>query len=289
MLSMKTSLAHLPEHKRDELMDIVRKIRERVEPQMLILFGSYARDEWVEDIYVEDGVTYEYKSDYDILVIVKSIKIVNSSSRWRRVKKSIREFPIRTWTNIIVHTIEDVNNYLEKGHYFFSDIKEEGVMLYDSGEFQLAEEKEHLPADRKNSAKEFYNHWIQNAKESYRSFQLNFDDGQYKKAAFELHQATEALYSAIELVFTNYKPKSHDLKDWSHRAGGHDPAFITIFPQMTNEQIECFNLLDRAYIDARYKKGYQITKEQLEYLAGRIRKLQELTEKICSKRIESYV
>jgi len=47
--------------------------------------------------------------------------------------------------------------------------------------------------------------------------------------------------------------------------------------------------LNRAYIDARYKKDYKITRQQLEYLAQRIKKLHELTEKICKAKIESFV
>jgi hypothetical protein len=35
--------------------------------------------------------------------------------------------------------------------------------------------------------------------------------------------------------------------------------------------------------------GYKITKAQLEYLAGRVRKLQRLTKKICEAKIESYL
>ena len=286
---MKKSLAHLPQHKADELKLIVEKIRQRIEPQMLILFGSYARGGWVEDTYVEDGVTYEYKSDYDILVIVKSVKIANSYDTWRKVKRDIRAFPIKTWTNIIVHTIEYLNTHLEKGQYFFTDIKNEGIILYDNGNFELAEEKQHLPADRKHNAQEHYEHWIQNAISSYNMYEQAVKIDELKKAAFELHQTTEALYATIELVFTNYKPKSHDLEDWSHRAGGHNPAFIPIFPQFTAEQKECFDLLNRAYVDARYKKNYKITKQQLEYLAQRIKKLHETTEKICKEKIESFV
>ena len=45
---MKKSLAHLPKHKRDELKLIVKKIRERIEPEMIILYGSYARGDYKE-------------------------------------------------------------------------------------------------------------------------------------------------------------------------------------------------------------------------------------------------
>jgi len=41
-------------------------------------------------------------------------------------------------------------------------------------------------------------------------------------------------------------------------------------------------------IDARYKKDYKITKQQLEYLAQRIKKLHELTERICVAKIDSF-
>jgi uncharacterized protein len=44
--------------------------------------------------------------------------------------------------------------------------------------------------------------------------------------------------------------------------------------------------LKKAYIDARYKRDYAVTKEELEYLAGRVRKLQELVKRVCDERIE---
>ncbi|OHB65407.1 MAG: hypothetical protein A2Y76_10635 [Planctomycetes bacterium RBG_13_60_9] len=56
-----------------------------------------------------------------------------------------------------------------------------------------------------------------------------------------------------------------------------------------DEQKKCLGLLKRAYVEARYNPGYQITKPQVEYLAERVKKLQRLTKKICQARIESYL
>jgi hypothetical protein len=47
-------------------------------------------------------------------------------------------------------------------------------------------------------------------------------------------------------------------------------------------------LLDYACISACYDSRYKITKEQLEYLAERVKKLQGLTNKICKKKIGSF-
>ena len=52
---MKKSLAHLPKQKRHELLLITEIICEKFpDVQMIILFGSYARGDWVEDVYTEE-------------------------------------------------------------------------------------------------------------------------------------------------------------------------------------------------------------------------------------------
>ena len=80
---MKRSLSHLPKHKREELKEIVSIITENSGVEMLILFGSYARGDWVEDTYTEGHITYEYKSDYDILVIVRDRHYARRINPWR--------------------------------------------------------------------------------------------------------------------------------------------------------------------------------------------------------------
>ena len=46
MPAMKNSLEHLPKQKQAELKLIAKKIREHIEPEMIILYGSYARGDW---------------------------------------------------------------------------------------------------------------------------------------------------------------------------------------------------------------------------------------------------
>ena len=286
---MKKSLAHLPKHKRDELKLIVEQIRQLAEAEEIVLFGSYARGDWVEDRYTENNVTYEYASDFDILVIVESSEMANSTDIWRKIDKKIRRFPIKTWTNVIVETVDSVNAGIAKGNYFFTDIGKEGILLYDSRKFKLARPKKLNPKERKGQAKFNFKEWFTSAKEFVIDFNNAFKRRSYKQAAFLLHQAVERFYTTILLVFTNYKPKTHDLEKFSHMAAGCDPAFLNIFPQAAEEQKKCFDLLKRAYVEARYNPAYKITKLQLEYLSTRVRKLQRLTKKICTGKIESFV
>jgi predicted nucleotidyltransferase len=61
---MKNALTHLPAEKRQELKAIMAAIHAHPDVEMLILFGSYARGNWVEDVYEEEGIRYHYQSDF---------------------------------------------------------------------------------------------------------------------------------------------------------------------------------------------------------------------------------
>jgi len=285
---MKKSLAHLPKHKQDELKLITDTIVASYPgAEMIILFGSYARGNWVEDTYKQGHIVYEYKSDYDILVITETKRQANDDGLQRKLNDKLKG--TATDVNIIYHPINQVNTNLGGGWYFFCDIAKEGIVLYDSGRFKLVKIKELSTQKRAALAKTDFSMWFKSSKEFHQRFEEGFKKRQYRNAAFQLHQATECLYMAIMLVYTNYKPKTHDIEKLGRQAAGFDPRFLKAFPRATKSEEQAFKLLKKAYIDARYKKDYKITKKQLEYLSERVKVLQKLTKKICGEKIESFV
>lgn len=62
----------------------------------------------------------------------------------------------------------------------------------------------------------------------------------------------------------------------------------TVFPQNTDAEKECFDLLYRSYIEARYNKDFSIPREQLEYLISHIEILKDITECLCKEKIVEY-
>jgi len=198
--AMQVSLEHLPENKQQELDLVVEIIREYSNPEMIILFGSYARGDWVEEKF-EDEVHYKYQSDFDIFVVTRTdkeaIRIEGnnhiSSNLYRRLKTPV---------SLIAHDIDFFNRRLKKGQYFFSDIKKEGISLFDSGNFYLAEARELSFAERKNLARKDFEYWFKGAKDFFIDYEAGYNRGSYSKAAFELHQVVERLFSCILLVYT---------------------------------------------------------------------------------------
>ncbi|CAG5068014.1 hypothetical protein DYBT9623_00742 [Dyadobacter sp. CECT 9623] len=281
---MKTTLTHLPEDKQEELKTITEIILSKITAEMVILFGSHARGDWVEDFQE----TYEYVSDYDILVITKDRKAARGHKKWQDLDRELAAHQDITKANIIQHSVWFVNDKIERNYYFFIDILKEGVLLFDSGKFSLSEPKEMKSEDRKEKAKEQFQHWFGTANE-FIDIDKDLEKGHLKKAAFLLHQATERYYATTLLVFTDYKPRTHDIEELGKQVEKLHPDFATAFPKNTAEEVRLFKLLKKAYIDARYDMNYKIEKEELEYLSDRVKLLKDLTERICNERIAQFI
>jgi predicted nucleotidyltransferase len=287
---MKKSLAHLPLYKKQELKRLKSIILEKAPAtQFIILFGSHARGDWVDDEYTEGHITYSYKSDFDVLVITEDWETARNSGLWAQVEKDYYGALSRQITplEIISHDVEYVNTGIREGHYFFSDIKKEGILLYNSGKYKLERRHRIEPARRLEIAVEDFEQWFESANVFFKQYQYAKSDKNYKEAAFLLHQTTERFYSAVILVFSGYRPKLHNIEKLGTTAASHYPEFIKIFPRKTAEEKRLFQLLKGAYIDARYKKDYSITKDELTYLSSRVEKLRDLVEKTCKAKIKS--
>lgn len=138
---MKRSIAHLPKRKQDDLYFLVKKVVERL-PQttMIILYGSYAKGGYVEyDERIEFGIPTSYMSDYDILVVTDGISDKEAGMKLDTVDNLYYKYPeSQTPVEFINDDISKLNSDLSEGRYFYTEIKREGILLYDSGKHKLA-------------------------------------------------------------------------------------------------------------------------------------------------------
>lgn len=294
---MKTNLPEKSKDHEERIKRITEIIIKTAKDKIafVILFGSFAKGNWVFDRYSEDNTIYEYASDYDFLIITKAKRKdkkdgISSFDLERKIKNEIYQSDVIRHDHnphFVIEPLDYVNSQLEKGRYFFCDIKKEGVVLFDSGEFQLQEPKLLSEKEVKEIAKNDYDHWFSKAKEFLEHYQFDVEKQYYNTAAFHLHQAAESLYNCALLVLAGYKPKTHDLEELNRLCSAQMSNFLTVFPLATKEQKDCFELLQKAYIESRYNKHYKIEKEQLFYLENRVNKLKEIVEEVCKNKINS--
>jgi len=279
---MNTSLSHLPEYKQAQLREITEIIVKAVDPEQVILFGSHATGRWVEHRYSREGITYEYISDYDILVITGP----GDERKDYEVQDVIENRCVyKTPVTVIVHDIEFINKMLSEGQYFFTDIEKEGILLYDAGRVALAERRPLSSEQAQTIARRYYDQWYGGAKEFYIDAQNACQRGSYKNAAFYLHQAAERAYNAIVLVYSGYKPKTHNLYKLKRYSKRFSEELDNIFPYNTAQEKHLFELLKRAYIDSRYKDDYMITESELSILLPRVQQLLDITKTLCEGKI----
>ncbi|HIJ73208.1 MAG TPA: HEPN domain-containing protein [Candidatus Hydrogenedentes bacterium] len=274
--AMKKSLGYLPKRKRDELKRIASIIRDACDKvEMIVLFGSYARGDYREEADLDPNRKSGHASDYDILVVTTDQPTAKDGLLWRDVTARCDGAGLGTHARIMARDIAFVNIRLAEGQYFFSDIKKEGRTLYDSGNLKLARKRKLEPAEKKRIAQEHFDHWLEKAEFFLGQYDHALQKGKYAGAAFLLHQVAEASYKATLAVITNYIPNEHFLGALSVMAAQYGADFEDVFPRKTRQEDELFRLLDYAYIGGRYDPDYTVFKDQLEYLAPRVKRLSE--------------
>ncbi|UIJ44765.1 HEPN domain-containing protein [Sphingomonas cannabina] len=296
---MRSDIDHLPQRQQDELERVKRILMDEfavatsraTQPWKrngkilkIILFGSYARDDWVDE--PENG----YQSDFDILVIVSHKELTEIADYWYVAEdKILRDPEIGRLVNIIVHTMDEVNDALARGEYFWVDVARDGIALYELPGFSLASPQPLTPADAYKLSSSYLERQLPSADEWLELAGHALSKGNAgewpKKAAFNLHQATETLYVCFLLVWTFYSPRSHNIKFLRSFAEERDQRLIDAWPRATRVERRRFELLKRAYVDARYSDAYEISMEDLAALSQSVERLRSLVDEICQERV----
>ncbi len=297
-MHMKTSLDHLPPIKRHELQRMLEIVHEEFEDALkgatadfkkrgrilkVILFGSYARGTFVDEQHVNKG----YRSDFDILVIVNDKKLTEFATYWQKTDdRLMRSQEISTPVSIIVHTLREVNTQLRRGQYFFSDIRRDGIALYELNDEPLAQPGQMDPQEAWVIATGYLSGRLPGATSFLDTAKYLTEKGQRKHASFELHQSIEQAYATLLLVLTNYSPPSHNLRRLRVLAESQASEIISVWPRHQQREVAWFNILNEAYVKARYSPHYEISKEALDWLLERATALIEAVEKICLSHLE---
>jgi predicted nucleotidyltransferase/HEPN domain-containing protein len=288
---MRTDLDHLPHGKQREIARVTEILFEEFTDAMksasspkkkegrivkIVLFGSYARGTWVDEPHTAKG----YLSDYDLLIVVNQQSLVDFATYWYRAEDRImRETGIKTPVNFIVHTMDEVNNALSQGQYFFTDIIKEGIALYDlKGSTPFVTPQPQTADEALATAEKHFEQRMEGVRSAFEFFEFGLKAGRYNDAAFMLHQTVERLYTCLLLVETNYSPSTHSIKFLRSLAEQIDPELISVWPREAKQDRRLFELLKRAYVDARYSEHYAITLEELAWLGERAKILQALVE-----------
>lgn len=295
--AMKSDIGHLPQAKQLELEKVVLIIHEEfagvVERSKsnakkdgriykIILFGSYARGTFVDEPHTSKG----YRSDFDILVIVSNKELADPKYWDKATDRVMWDKEIATPVGLIVHGAREISNFLHDGQYFFVDLAREGIVLYEFDDRPLAEPKPLSPADALRVAEEHFEKQFRNAVDFLKGSKFFVQEENLSLATFNLHQSVETAYSCYLLTLTNYSPPSHNLKFLRGLSEDRDRRLVDIWPRDHQRFTAWYNILNEAYVKARYSKQFEISEEALGWLQERTAELHTLIETLCKEHIE---
>jgi predicted nucleotidyltransferase/HEPN domain-containing protein len=297
---MRTDLDHLPAAKQRELDRVVQILFEEFGDAnklatgdkkagrvlKIVLYGSYARGGWVDEPHTAKG----YRSDFDLLIIVNQDELTDRLDYWSKADERLtRELAItgtlRTPVNFIVHTLQEVNDGLAHGRYFFMDVAREGIALYQSDDTELHQPKPKTPEQALAMAREYFEEWFPSAARFKKAAEFLASENGPREAAFNLHQATERLYHCVLLVRTFYTPHVHNLVFLRTQAERLDRRLFDVWPRDNRKDRAAFEKLKDAYVKARYSKHYRISEEELTWLSERVEELGRVVHTICTEKI----
>lgn len=295
---MRSDLDHLPERQQREL-ERVRDLllagleaakngggggtqtwRRGGQVYKIILFGSYARTDWVDE--PENG----YLSDFDLLIVVNHEKLTNIADYWWNSEDQILRDPtIGRTVNLIVHDLQEVNEALRRGEYFWTDIVRDGIALYEVPGHPFATPTPVAPTEVLATAERHSAHWTKQLDDLLKGADFYVAADSRKLAAFTLHQAVEAAYACFLLVHTFYFPRSHNIKFLRSLAEDVNTGLVEAWPREQRFDRRRCELLKRAYVEARYSDQYEASAEDLDWLMARARHLRDLVADLCQARI----
>ena len=290
---MKKSIRYLPKKKQQDLNELIEIILNTVlDCEMIILYGSYARNDYVDyDQRTEYGVKTYYMSDYDILILTEKILGCGERTIYTKMIKQYynhKSIEFHTRPQFINESVEEFNSQVEKSQYFYTDIVKQGVMLYNSGKYKIAHAHKLNYSEIREIAQEYFGDVFSRANSFLRSARHDIDDQDLKMAAFHLHQAAENYLRAVPLVYILYGYKEHDLKFLQDKAKTHHLDICKAFPLLCKEDERLFKLLQDSYVQARYNKDFVVTMEDINVLITHVEHLRDLTKQICENKLAEY-
>ena len=238
---------------RPKIEKLVRELVVKLDPQTIILYGSYAYGE------------PDDHSDIDLFIVQDTQE--PSLTRTRRVSEVARGMALHPSVQAIVYNPGQVERRLQVGDHFIQEILDRGVLLY--GKSWQEERCSVVVDDEMAYARE----WIQRAERDLQWVAIGFREDDPAAAGYYLQQALEKLLKAFLMAHGWRLQRTHRLEDLLDEAARHDPS-VSVFRALC-ETVTKWYMADR-YVDTDEEPP---TEEQARQA---LETVQPLIERLCS-------
>jgi uncharacterized protein len=275
------TLDHVNDQQQQLFEEIISRIVSVVNPVRIICYGNRTHRDGIWSCFIATSYTRIY-TDYDLLIVTSESQPEKERELLQKLSDSEEE---TVHITAVAHSIAAVNEALQKGSTFFSTAFQKGVVVYDqanaSFEFLMVQESANII----EKTEKHWNKWFGLAGRFYSSAVDSATDGRNDVAVFMLHQTVELACNAAIRTQTGYRPTTHNLKRLLAMMENFTLNCLVIFPRITKEETELFNVLYRAYSDVRYKEEYKVSGDSVFILIERVNDLLGLVKALYQEKL----
>jgi HEPN domain-containing protein len=254
-------------------------IRQYVAVQAIFLLGSTEQYRKTTSIFSYDTPTASHTAYNYILVLIEKEDEQSINTIQDKLENNLQHFIPST---IIVQSTDAFFQSLLRGNTFAVDVLSKAAKLYQSEEIIFPIPTPINSDEVKRSNEALYKQTKQKMEGFLASAELHKLRQEYKLAAFMLHQAAEQALSAMLMINTGLKLGTHSIDKLLRCCSMFCYELPDLFPKQNEKEKKLYQLLNRAYIDTRYKEDYNITYYELTALMEKGNRIKDLFEKYAN-------
>lgn len=250
----------------NEIQPALQCLVKLLAPQRIYLFkhqNTYADSHYGYDVYIiipeRPGRKLVHLQPYLDLAGLSAIPITCSLFTWAKVKDGFN-----------------------KGQLFFLLNFNQRHLVYDDGSLSIPNLgfSEHLLAKE-----QMHRLFAPNFKLANAFLQGAFSESKREElclAVFMLHQATEFTYRAFLLSFCGTDQKTHSIAVFQNHLKRLTPTLNAVFNLDIPEDKRLFDLLEDAYLHARYEPSFKVSASDFELLYAKVQQILREAERVLA-------
>lgn len=252
---------------------IVDLIGELVEVDRIYLLGGSLHRRRTESLFYQLAPSLQYVADCYCLILLPD----TNTTRLVQLQDQIEQHcaKILPITAIVLST-KQFDTWLQDGHAFALRVYNRAPLLLQKdagyqgtvGTIDEAAEQKRTELAQKEGLKR-----VEAFLAGAELFCLRKEN---RMAAFMLHQAVEQALSTLLKTATGYYCCTHNIERLLRYVGMVTQRVNEIFPKNNEPEKRLVSLLQKAYIDSRYREDYAMPEADLRDLLGRVGELRKI-------------
>ena len=282
---MLTTFDYLPQKQVSELAQLVQKIVQAVNPEKIICYGYHCTvyQDW-SSFFNNSGYAESMNPTYYFLIVTQETEKHADHEIIQMIEQQVEQLDCTV--TCVIHKLGSVNESLAKGSRFFSTLYHRGILVYNGSCLPLTVPPE-MPAVTVLKSK-IQENWVNTFTIAQRFFQSAIHCLQNEwpeQTLFNLHQAAQHTCMGILRVFTGYRSTTHNLSRLLALIENITFNLTIIFPCLTKDETDLFNLLNKAYSNARYNENFKVPIDKAQTLTDRVKELLTIAERLYQIKI----